>query len=123
MTPQQFKVPCPRAVIVDFLMSGEPAVLRSIAALAANGFVGVQMTFNAHSLWPSLSWLTVTAAQAPGAVAAITRTVLRVEPGAIRISDPDRPLPRTQMVPVARAASQRATRAPGSVASSTRVAA
>ena len=85
VTPKQLKVPSPRATSLDFLMSGEPAVLASITALAARGFEGVQLTFNAHSPWPSLIRLRVTADQSPGAAGVIAKTVFRVDPGAVRI--------------------------------------
>jgi hypothetical protein len=83
--PKQLKVPSPRATSLNFLMSGETAVLASITALAAKGYQGVQVTFNAHSPWPSLIRLTVPAGKSPGAAGFIAKTVLRVDPGAVRI--------------------------------------
>ena len=85
MTPPQIKVPCPRATSFDFLMSGEPAVHKSITALAAKGYEGVQLTFNALSPWPTLIRLTVKDDNSPGAERLIARTVRRVDPGAVRI--------------------------------------
>jgi hypothetical protein len=85
VTRKQLQVPSPRATSLDFLMSGEPAVVASITALAARGFEGVQQTFNAHSPWPSLHRLRVRAGQSPGAARVISKTVLRVDPGAVRI--------------------------------------
>jgi len=85
VTRKQLKVPSPRATSVCFLMSGEPAVLASIKALAAKGYEGAQLTFNANSPWPSLIRLRVTAGQAPGAAGLIAKLVFRVDPGAVRI--------------------------------------
>ena len=85
VTHKQLKVPSPRATSLDFLMSGEPAVVASITALAARGFESAQLTFNAQSPWPSLIRLRVTADKSPGAVGVIAKTVLRVDPGAVRI--------------------------------------
>ena len=85
VTPKQPKVPSPRATSVCFLMSGEPAVLASIKALAAKGYEGVQLTFNANSPWPSLIRLRVTGDQFPRTAGLIAKTVLRVDPGAVRI--------------------------------------
>ena len=83
--PKQLQVPGPRATSVCFLMSGEPAVLASIKALAAKGYEGVQLTFNANSPWPSLIRLRVTGDQFPRTAGLIAKTVLRVDPGAVRI--------------------------------------
>ena len=70
--------------MVDFLMSGESEVGASISALAERGYEGVQVTFNADSPWLSLIWLRVVE-DAPESVAAIARTVRRVDPSAVRI--------------------------------------
>ena len=70
---------------VNFLMSGEPAVRVAIAALAAKGHKGVHLTFNAHSPWLSLTWLSVHRDDSRDGAAAIARTVLRVDPRALRI--------------------------------------
>jgi hypothetical protein len=67
-------------------MSGESAVFVAIAALAAKGHQAVHVTFNAHSPWLSLTWLSAQRDNSPdGAAAAIARTVRRVDPGAINI--------------------------------------
>ena len=83
--PKQLNVPGPRATSVCFLMSGEPAVLASIKALAAKGYECVQLTFNANSPWPSLIRLRVTGDEFPRTASLIAKTVLRVDPGAVRI--------------------------------------
>ncbi len=85
VTHKPLKVPSPRATSLDFLMSGEPAVAASITALAARGFEGVQLTFNALSPWPSLIRLRVIPDKSPGAAGVIAKTVFRVDPGAVRI--------------------------------------
>jgi hypothetical protein len=72
---------------VNFLMSGESAGLDSITALAAQGYECVHLTFNADSDWLSLTWLSVVENLSAGTAGAgaIARTVLRVDPGALRI--------------------------------------
>jgi hypothetical protein len=70
---------------VDFLMSGEPEAVETIAALAAQGYEGSQVRFSDGSTWVSVAWLTVLEDDSPETSVAIAKTVLRVDPGARRI--------------------------------------
>jgi hypothetical protein len=71
---------------MDFLMSGEPEVRAAIAALAEQGYESVPVKFNADSDWHSLTWLSVEDGRSSHSASSITKTVRRVDPGAIRIS-------------------------------------
>jgi len=66
-------------------MSGEPEATETIAALAAEGYKGSQVSFSDGSTWVSVTWLTVPEVDSPQAAGAIAQTVLRVDPGARRI--------------------------------------
>jgi len=66
-------------------MSGESAVLKAIKALRAKGFRSFKLTFNARSSWPSITRLTVVENPGHDTGRTIAKTVLHVEPGAIRI--------------------------------------
>ncbi len=66
-------------------MAGDSAVGKAIKSLRAKGFRTFRRTFNARSPWPSITRLTVVEKPEPDAGRAITKTVLDVEPGAIRI--------------------------------------
>ena len=66
-------------------MSGEPAVVKSIAALAERGYESVQLTFNADSDWLSLTWLKVLEGESCAPIGDIAKTVHDVDPGAVRI--------------------------------------
>ena len=66
-------------------MSGLKEIHASITALAAKGFEGIQVTFNADSPWLSLIWLTVTEGDALETVDAIVNAVHSVDPRAVRI--------------------------------------
>ena len=66
-------------------MSGDSAVVKAITALRAKGFRSFKRTFNARSPWPSITRLTVVENPGHGTGLTIAKTVLHVEPGAIRI--------------------------------------
>ena len=66
-------------------MSGEPEVLQTIAALAAQGHEGVQPRLNDDSDWAAAIRLTVVEDPSPDSRDAIARTVHRVDPGAVMI--------------------------------------
>jgi len=71
---------------MDFLRSGHKEVHASITALAAKGYEGIQVTFNADSPpWLSLIWQTVTEGDALETVDAIVNAVHSVDPRAVRI--------------------------------------
>jgi hypothetical protein len=65
-------------------MSGEPEVLATIAALAEKGYESHPVKFNADNGGQALTWLAVNEELAADA-ADISKTVRRVDPGAIRI--------------------------------------
>ena len=65
-------------------MSGEPEIAATIAALAAQGYESHPVKFNSDHDWQTLTWLQVTEELAADA-AKIVKTVLRVDPGALRI--------------------------------------
>ncbi len=66
-------------------MSGETEVRAAIAALAAQGYEGTPVKFNADTSWLSLTWLSVTGSASDESARSIAKTVRGVDPGAIRI--------------------------------------
>ena len=66
-------------------MSGKHQARSTITALAAQGYEGVPLRFNADSDWGSLTWLTVLGDDSPETAGAIAKTVRRVDPAAMRV--------------------------------------
>ena len=84
-------------------MSSEPGARNAVTVLAARGFETVVLTFNADSDWLTLTWLRVLGNDTPQTAAAIAKIVLRLDSGAISISEKTR-RPRPRTVPASRRA-------------------